>query len=357
LEQWAQHLKGITWLKGQGTLEDKAHRLKKLVKSLAAIAGADASAVESAALLAKADLATNMVREKEFNSLQGVMGGLYAVAQNLGDKTARAIGEHYLPRWAGDALPESPEGAVLAVADKLDTICGCFKAGLIPTGSQDPFALRRQGLGVILTVLKHRWDVSLKDLVSKALAGYGPAKSHKLADEIETFLQGRLQTVLEGRNLSYDAVLAALAAGKGSLIQQVERAEAIHRMKPTPEFQQLATAAGRVLRILPPKRKQDRVAKALLKTHEEAALHEAVLSALPDVETAVKEGRWEDAGRELGRLTPSVHAFFEKVLVMDKNPKVRANRLALLGQLGDLYLGLCDFRKLVYAAEGPAQAS
>ncbi len=350
LADWAGKLSGITWLEGMGTLSDKAERLKKLARSLAPLAGVEPTALEKAALLAKADLATNMVREKEFTSLQGVMGGLYAVEQGLGLSVAKAIGEHYRPRWAGDDLPASPEGSLLSVADKLDTIVGCFKAKLIPTGSQDPFALRRQALGVILIVLKNRWEISLPQLIQKALAGYGAAKSPKLVQAIEEFFQGRLQSVLEGRELPYDVVNMALAAPAKTLVEFVERSEALNRLKNTQDFQAMATAAGRVIRILPEKRGKAKWSKTLFQVPEEKALGEAVQDAAPMVHAAVAQGQWEEAIRALGTLTQPVHGFFEKVLVMDKNPKVKTNRLALLGSAADLYLTVGDFRKLVYSS-------
>lgn len=350
LATWGEKLSGITWLEGQGTLSDKAKRVERLARSLGKTVGVASGPAEKAALLCKADLATNMVREKEFNSLQGVMGGLYASAQGLGDEVAAAIGEHYRPRFAGDELPGTPSGSLLSVADKMDTIAGCFKAGMIPTGSQDPFALRRQALGVLLIVLKNRWAIGVEDLVREALEGYGAASDAKLAKSIDEFIQGRLQTVLEGRSLAYDAVNAVLATQGGKLAERVERAEAVHRMKDTETFKVLATAAGRVLRILPPERPSGEVSEALFTTGEEAALWKAFASASPKAKDAVHKGDWEALAVVLGSLEPAVHAFFEKVLVMDKDPKVKANRLALLRETGDLFLALCDFRKLVYAS-------
>jgi glycyl-tRNA synthetase beta chain len=348
---WGEKLSGITWLEGQGTLADKAERVRRFVKVLAPIAGLKPEGVEKAALVCKADLATNMVREKEFNSLQGVMGGLYAEAQGMGAETASAIREHYRPRYAGDALPETVGGSVLSVADKLDTIAGCFKAGLIPTGSQDPFALRRQALGVLLIVLKNRWAISLEDLVNEALAGYGGKPSAELSKAIDEFIQGRLQTVLEGRELDYDVIQAVLSTPSGKLAERVERVEAVHRLKNTPAFQSLATAAGRVIRILPDKHPRTQVSKTLFQTPEEGALWEAVVAATPLVQEAARLGNWAGVSERLSMLEPSVHAFFEKVNVMDKNPEVKSNRLALLANAADLFLVLCDFRKLVYASQ------
>jgi glycyl-tRNA synthetase beta chain len=351
LATWGEKLSGITWLEGQGTLTDKSARVKRLVGALGAKVGVASGSVEKAALLCKADLSTNMVREKEFNSLQGVMGGLYASAQGLGPEVASAISEHYRPRWAGDSLPETPGGALLSVSDKLDTIAGCFTAGLIPTGSQDPFALRRQALGVLLIVLKERWSVSLDELIQEALEGYGGGVDAKTQKDIGEFFLGRLQSVLEGKNLAYDVVNAVLAAPGGRLTERVEKAEAVHRMKNTEEFQTLATAAGRVLRILPDAPGVVEVSETLFAVPEESALWKALIAAEPGVKKSVQVGDWQAVAQGLGSLAPAVHGFFEKVLVMDKDPKVKDNRLALLGKAAGLFLNLCDFRKLVYASE------
>lgn len=355
LEAWGEKLSGITWLEGMGTLADKSARLSKLAKKIGELCGAPKETikiVESAALLAKADLATNIIREKEFNSLQGYMGGYYAARQGK-EAVGRAIAQHYYPRFSGDALPSSPEASLLSVVDKIDTIAGCFRAGLVPSGSQDPFALRRQALGVIQVILEHKYPVSLENLIQAGQKQYGGKAKSKELQEISAFLNGRLQAVLESKGLSYDVVNAVVATETASLADLVTKAQAVQKLKSQPDFQKLAEAAGRVLRILPEKKITVKVVKPLLKLAEEKDLYEKVLFAQRLVSDADQSGEsyYEDVAVHLQTLVPAIHAFFEKVMVMDKNAKVRANRLALLKQASEVLRVLCDFRKLVYASE------
>jgi glycyl-tRNA synthetase beta chain len=358
LEKWAEKLSGITWLEGMGTMADKSERLSKLaikIGEVFKVSKETIKTVQTAALLCKADLATNIIREKEFNSLQGYMGGFYAIAEGKRE-VGEAIQRHYRPRFSGDLLPGTKESSILSLADKMDTIVGCFKARLIPTGSQDPFALRRQALGVLQILLENRYAVSLDELVQLTQKAYvGKPKPNETKDIVE-FLKGRLQTVLEARSLSYDVINAAVATETLTLVEMVTKAETIQKNKNDKDFQKLVTAAGRVLRILPAKKVSDKVSKSLLKMAEEKELFEKIKFAeklIDDQETGTAD-YYQDVLGHLETLVEPIHAFFEKVMVMDKNAKIRKNRLALLKQAGDLFLVVGDFRKLVYAAEASA---
>ncbi len=355
LETWGERTAGITWLEGLGTMADKAQRLQKLVRKVATLCSVQAGKdVETAASLCKADLSTNIIREKEFNSLQGVMGSIYAGKQGQPDEVSSAIREHYLPRFAGDELPAGDSGALLSIADKLDTICGCFKVRLIPSGSQDPFALRRQAAGLLQILLKFRYPVSLKDLVAAAQSLMGSKPSAQAVKEVVDFFETRLQTLLEGRSIPYDVVNACLASSAESLPAFVEKCEKVSALKGDENFQKLSTAAGRVLRILPEKNLRGAVKKALLKTPEEKELWVAVGSCRADLQDAQSRGDVDAVVALLMKLVDPIHAFFEKVLVMDKVAAVRNNRLLLLSETADLLRTLCDFRKLVYASENPS---
>jgi glycyl-tRNA synthetase beta chain len=360
LEAWAEKLSGITWLEGMGTMADKSERLSKLAGKIAEnfkVSKEMIKTVQTAALLCKADLATNIIREKEFNSLQGYMGGFYAIKQ---DKQAagEAIQRHYYPRFSGDQLPGTKESSILSLADKMDTIVGCFKARLIPTGSQDPFALRRQALGVLQIILENRYAISLEELVQLTQKAYAGKTKPTESKEIVEFLKGRLQTVLEARGLSYDVINAAVATDAATLVEMVTKAETIQKNKTDQDFQKLVTAAGRVLRILLEKKISDKVSKALLKMVEEKELFEKIQFAkkLIDDQEVGTADYYQDVIGHLETLVEPIHAFFEKVMVMDKNAKIRANRLALLKQAGNLFLLVGDFRKLVYGSEASSQA-
>ncbi len=358
LQAWAEKLSGITWLEGMGTMADKSLRLSKLVKKIGELCEASKETIkitEAAALLCKADLATNIIREKEFNSLQGYMGGFYAICENQ-QAVGETIQRHYWPRFSGDKLPGTKESALLSLSDKIDTIVGCFKAGLVPTGSQDPFALRRQALGAIQIILENKYPVSLESLVQAAQKQYAGKSKPGAVGEVVDFLKGRLQAVLESKGLAYDVINSVVATETDSLVDLVAKAEAVQKLKLQPDFQNLATAAGRVLRILPEKKITAKVVKPLLKLDEEKDLLEKVLFAKRLVEESDRKGDsyYADVAVHLQSLVAPIHAFFEKVMVMDKNAKVRNNRLALLKQTAEVLLVLCDFRKLVYASETPA---
>src|SRR5665213_67211 len=358
LEKWAEKLSGITWLEGMGTMADKSERLSKLTVKIGEVFKAPKETlkiVQTAALLCKADLATNIIREKEFNSLQGYMGGFYAIAEGKQEAGA-AIQKHYWPRFSGDKLPDTKESSILSLADKMDTIVGCFKVRIIPTGSQDPFALRRQALGVLQMLLENRYAVSLDDLVQLTQKVYIGKPKPNETKEIVEFLKGRLQTVLEARGLSYDVINAAVATEAPTLVEMVTKAETLQKNKNDGDFQKLVTAAGRVLRILPDKKVSDKVSKSLLKMAEEKELYEKILFAkklIDDQETGAAD-YYQDVLGHLETLVDPVNAFFGKVMVMDKNATIRNNRLALLKQAGDLFLVMGDFRKLVYASEASA---
>ena len=361
LETWAEKLSGITWLEGMGTMADKAQRLHKLVTKLSVLCKVPkeaAKVAEDAALLCKADLVTNIIREKEFNSLQGYMGGYYAIRQGK-QEAGEAIQRHYWPRFSGDQLPGTPESSILGMADKLDTIVGCFRAGVIPSGSQDPFALRRQALGILQILLDKKYAVSLEELIRSAQGGFKSKAQPKEAGEILEFFKGRLQTVLEAREIAYDVINAVTAVRAHTLLEMVEKAGVVQKYKSDPDFQKLVTAAGRVLRILPEKKgKDEKVSKALLKMEEEKDLYEKVQFAqrlIADIDPDSQDyyGQVVD---HLETLIPPIHVLFEKVMVMDKNAKVRKNRLALLRQAAQVLLILCDFRKLVFGTEIPPTA-
>ena len=360
LEAWAEKLSGITWLEGMGTMADKSERLSKLAGKIAEnfkVSKEIIMTIQTAALLCKADLATNIIREKEFNSLQGYMGGFYAIKQ---DKQAvgEAIQRHYYPRFSGDQLPGTKESSILSLADKMDTIVGCFKARIIPTGSQDPFALRRQALGVLQIILENRYAISLEELVQLTQKAYAGKTKPNESKEIVEFLKGRLQTVLEARGLSYDVINAAVATDAATLVEMVTKAETVQKNKTDQDFQKLVTAAGRVLRILPEKKVSDKVSKPLLKMVEEKELFEKIQFAkkLIDDQEVGTADYYQDVIGHLETLVEPIHAFFEKVMVMDKNAKIRANRLALLKQACDLFLLVGDLRKLVYGSEASSQA-
>ncbi len=302
--------------------------------------------VDEAALLAKADLDTLMVGE--FAELQGVMGREYALLEGRDPIVAKAIYEHYLPIAAGGDLPETDEGAVISIADKLDTICGFFGVGLVPTGTADPYALRRQALGIINIILKKRWSLPLDTLIDESLAVLGDLLKRP-ADEtnadILEFFRGRFENQLLSQGHPYDVVDAVLAAGINDLVKAEAKIRAMEEFKSDPDFAPLAVAFKRVVNII-----RNAEKGKLASDHfctEEQELHGAFLAIREIVIRHSDAGDYRAALIALASLRKPVDAFFERVLVMDKDEQRRCHRLALLEEISSLFHDLADFSKIV----------
>jgi glycyl-tRNA synthetase beta chain len=330
-----------------GSQLEKTERLTALVEWLAArVAPEAAPAAVRAARLSKSDLASGMVRE--FPELQGVMGEEYAARAGEGSLVARAIREQYLPRSADDALPASREGALLAIADKVDTIVGCIGVGLIPTGSQDPYGLRRGAQGVLQIALVTPCLPSLADLVDRALALLAPKLSEAPATTRQRVLDlfhARLSSLMAARGLRADIVEAVLSQGFDDPRHAVQRAEALGGLVGHPDWEPLTVAFKRAINILPA-RPIGAVDPARFVHDAERHLHEETAARRPRVLTSLEGGDYAAALRELSSLRPAVDRFFEAVMVMDPEPAIQENRLALLRALADLVLPIADLRKV-----------
>jgi glycyl-tRNA synthetase beta chain len=305
-----------------------------------------------AALLAKADLDTQMVCE--FTELQGIMGREYALLAGEDPVVARAIHEHYLPIAAGGELPKSDEGAVVSIADKMDTICGFFGVGLIPTGTADPYALRRQALGVIHIILTKRYPLPLGSLIDRSLAILGPLLKRP-ADETKAavleFFRGRFENLLITQGHPYDVVDAVLATGAQCLVTADDKIRAMETFKSDPDFQPLAVAFKRVVNII---RGFDHgaVDPALFSGPEEGNLHEAFLKIRETVASHISGGDYSAVLFDLARLREPVDGFFETVLVMAEDERVRFNRLSLLREISTLFHDIADFSRIVTESQG-----
>ncbi|HHV08077.1 MAG TPA: glycine--tRNA ligase subunit beta [Firmicutes bacterium] len=350
-----KQLEAIVFQENLGTLYDKSQRLMALAQFLARRAGLDkvaTSLVERAAFLAKADLTTNMVNE--FPELQGLMGREYALLKGEHASVAQAIAEQYLPRFAGDELPATLSGALLAISDKIDTIVGCFGAGLIPTGSEDPYGLRRQANGSINIILDQELDLSLVELAEKAAALYEeqellPRSANDVVAEVREFLTQRLRVVLEDRDLRYDVVDAVLAVLPEHPSQSYRRAELITQLRKEPFFANMLQAFVRVGNLAC-KAGNEELRPELLTEQAEIELYHHYLKLKDRVPCLVAEDRGREAIEQLSALAEPVDRFFTDVLVMAKEPKIRANRLSLLKAIRDLALSIADFSRLVSEA-------
>jgi glycyl-tRNA synthetase beta chain len=332
-----------------GTLREKTDRLVALVEELAAGGAPGAGpAVRRAATLAKTDLASGMVRE--FPELQGIIGEEYAARAGEPAAVARAIREHYLPRGADDILPASVEGALLGVADRIDTITGCIGVGLMPTGSQDPYALRRQAQGVVLVQLAwgDRVRFSLSRIVARAVELLRPKLTEDASatrERVLDFLRVRLATVLSARGWRADVVDAVLAGGFDEPVQALRRVEALADLMRRDDWEPLVVTFKRTINILPPGF-TGKVDEGRLGHEAERRLHAETQAVTGPVSAAVAAGEYGAALARLAGLRPAVDAFFDAVMVMDRDPAVQANRLALLRALADLLLPVADLRKV-----------
>jgi glycyl-tRNA synthetase beta chain len=350
LEERVPQLQHIVYQEQLGSLYDRTLRIVRLSGYLAeAICPDRKELATKAALLAKADLLSSMV--KEFPNLQGVMGRIYATQEGKETEVATAIEEHYLPRFAGDRLPQTLLGAIVSIADKLDSVAGYFSLGLIPTGSEDPYALRRQGSGIILVVLDRGMRFSLSALLQEALAalaeplGKQSLSANQVKEKVVAFLGQRLQGILSDQGFAPDLIEAILAAGFDDLVAARRRAEALSALRQQPDFENLAIAFKRVLNILPPGF-SDSVDPQLFQQEAERQLGRETQMLQERILSLLAKEDFLAALEEISRLRPAVDRFFNEVMVMAKEEEVKRNRLALLFQVSHLLSGLADLSKL-----------
>jgi len=350
LEDRVESLKKVVFHTLLGTSHKKVMRFRKLaVKIAAKVKPAVKKNVDRAALLAKADLESLMVGE--FSELQGIMGREYALLAGEKPEIANAIYEHYLPIVAGGDLPLTDEGAIVGIADKIDTIVGFFAVGIPPTGTADPYALRRQALGVINIILAKRYALSLHFLIDETLASLKDVLK-KPAEEVKKdvleFFKGRLQNQLITQGYAYDTVDAVLSTDIDDLVSVIEKIKALQAFRLNPEFEPISVAFKRVDNILKDFR-EAHVDVNLLSNDTEIQLFSAFENIKTRVEKGIAEKDFNAALNKLAALRPPVDAFFDHVMVMDKDEKIRFNRLSLLSEISALFHKIADFSKIVTA--------
>jgi glycyl-tRNA synthetase beta chain len=305
--------------------------------------------VDRAAQLSKADLETQMVGE--FSELQGIMGREYALLSGENPVIARAIYEHYLPIAAGGDLPQTDEGAIVGIADKVDTITGFFGVGLPPTGTADPYALRRQALGVINIILAKRYPLTLDFLIDESLKLLDGSIKKQAADikkDVLEFFAGRYQNQLISQGYAYDTVDAVLAAGLTDLVVTSEKIKALQAFRTNPEFEPISIAFKRVDNILKDF-DNPKVDIALFVNDAERNFYSAANEIKEQIIGGIEKNDYNLALKEMARLRPPVDAFFDGVMVMDKDEKVRFNRLSLLSEISAVFHKIADYSKIVTA--------
>ncbi len=353
LEAHGEKLKTVVFQDGLGTIADKAVRLEALAGYIAdklEVSETEKKDACRAAKLAKADLVTGMVCE--FTELQGIMGREYAKLDGESDAVAQAIDEHYMPRFAGDAQPASVAGRIVSLADKIDNLVATFSRGLIPTGSQDPFALRRQALGIVNMLNEAKYHICLKGLVNKELDLLNitdEAKRTKLQNDVAEFMKLRLKNVLSEAGIRYD-VVDAVFVDINDMYAVGLRAEAVNEAVKAEEAAQTIQAFNRAGNIA---RKADGVEAAvnpdIFVNEVEGVLNDALKLAKAKVENAVAEQNYAVAIDELTKLAAPIDNFFDAVMVMDKDEAVKNNRLGLLKSVDNLICEVADFSKIVLA--------
>ncbi len=351
LDDYLPRLEGVIFQAQLGTMAEKIRRMVNLARQVSGMLLLDGHTTEAllrAATLCKADLVTHMVGE--FPELQGVMGQIYAELDGEPPEVARAIGEHYRPTGSDDSPPKTQVGALLGLVDKMDTLAGVMGAGLTPTGSQDPYGLRRAAQGVVEIVQMLRLRLSLHALASAAAAGYANAPRSQVVDEVVEFLRQRLRAVLIERGIRYDLVDAALAVSGDDLLAGADRAQALQAFASRMEFTRLYVAYDRVSRILSAEA-ASRVDPEKFEIPAEQRLHDAITAAAPKVRAAAAAGDHTRAMEELLMLAEPVDRIFDDVLIMAPDPAVRANRLALLRSVAEVFRVVADFSKVVITDE------
>jgi glycyl-tRNA synthetase beta chain len=361
LEQKTARLDHVVWLEGFGSLLDKSRRLEALVASMAADEPADvAAAARRAARLAKADLVTEMIKDgKQFAMLQGVMGREYAVRNGEPEAVAIALEEQYRPRFAGDELPRTAPGAYLAIADRLDTLVGVWAAGMKPTGSKDPFGLRRGALGVIRILLARGMPVAVEDLLDRAAAGFGARIAGKdaVVAEAAAFVGDRLAGhLVEEDGFEADVVAAVVTACGAHPVDARARCEALahQRSSRREDFEALAAGFKRAKNILKKGSAEGAPVRDLAREPAERELLEAFAAVDQRVAAAEAGHRYREALADLASLRGPIDKFFDTVLVMAEDEAVRTNRLRLLGRIVDRVEGLADLSRISVAEERKA---
>jgi glycyl-tRNA synthetase beta chain len=360
LADYLPKLERVTYESRLGSYRDKVERVRSLARWLAeqwfnlGMVQAHVAEADRAAELAKCDLPTEMVRE--FPELQGIVGGLYAKAQGEPDEVSDAVYDHYRPVGLDDPIPRNLIGCAVALADKFDSIVGCFAVGVLPTGSSDPFALRRAALGIVKIILEKKLPLSLSlttGAAAKALHANPPkrAVTREQETQILDFLIDRARFVFrEKEGFSYDEVNAVFRAGADDLVDARRRLDALRAIRKSKNFEPLTVSFKRIRKILEkaslPAGEAQRVMPELFDSDAERTLHSAMLAAAPRVKEQKRVGHFREALEVIAAMRPDVDKFFEQVMVMAEVEAVRRNRLALLSELLREFTTIADFSEI-----------
>jgi glycyl-tRNA synthetase beta chain len=364
LADYLPKLKTVTYQAKLGSYGDKVERVRALARWLAEqwfasnIPQASVASADRAAELAKCDLVTDMVRE--FTELQGIVGGLYAKSQGEPEDVAWAVYDHYKPAALDDAIPRNITGQAVALADRLDSLVGCFAVGLIPSGSSDPFALRRAAMGIVKILVETKLPLSLSLAIARSVRALSslPPKINVSLDiekQVMDFILERARFVLKERgSVALDEINAAFAAGADDLVDAVRRAAAIKAIRKTKNFEPLAISFKRIRKILEKAGPESGWKLSAVRTDffaedAERQLHSQAASVGRQAEQHKREGRYREALQDIAGLRPAVDRFFDDVMVMAEEEQIRKNRLTLLSELLAQFSTIADFSEIVAA--------
>ncbi|MBI5905534.1 MAG: glycine--tRNA ligase subunit beta, partial [Deltaproteobacteria bacterium] len=346
-------LKKVLFQADMGTYWEKIERMADIAEYVASFGfPGKAKACRRAAFLSKADLTTGVI--KEFPELQGVMGRHYAEKTGETAEVAQSVLDHYLPKGQSDDLPGTEVGAAVAIADKIDMVCGCFGVGLIPTGTADPYGLRRHTLGILSILEARNLRIPVEGLVDRSLATLAAklkAPPAEVKRKVVDFIGGRYLNLHVSQGIPSDLVEAVLAAGLSDVVDLRAKLAALVAFRADAAFEPLAEVFKRAINISKAYEGSLDISAKLFETDEERALHAASTGVSGRVAAAARDGRYDQAFREMAALQPLVAAFFEKVLVRAKDEKVKNNRLALLKGLSAAFSSVADFSRVASSGQ------
>jgi glycyl-tRNA synthetase beta chain len=351
-DNWVEKLHNVLFQAKLGSVHEKVQRVVKIVDYLANTVSMDDALkahTTRAAALCKADLVSQVVGE--FPNLQGIMGRVYARAAGEAAEVATAIEEHYRPTQSGGRLPESLPGALVAMADKIDSICGCFHVGLVPTGAADPYALRRQSVGIMQIMLDKDLQIPLSDLIQTSLKLFTngeTGQASETASRVLGFFKGRISNLLQEDGYSKEVIAAVTEISVDHLPNVWRRTAALEALKTLPDFEPLAVAFKRVVNIIKKADPEEgrNIDESLFEDPSETALLAEFTRVSERVTANLDQGVFDQALLDIASLRPAVDAFFDGVLVMAEDDRVRNNRLGLLRAIADLFALVADFSKM-----------
>lgn len=350
LEDYVENLKSIVYQEKLGTIYDKTNRINELAIEIAKeldLGEETENNIDRASLLSKADLVTKMVNE--FTELQGIMGREYAKIEGENEVVSLAIYEHYLPRYSGDALPTTTAGAIISIADKLDSICGGFAIGMKPSGSQDPYGFRRLALGIINIILDKNLDLSLNEAISNSLRIYIENELYfdfdKIKEQIIEFFNIRIKNMFIDKGIRYDIIDSVLSTGNDNITDIEIRISQLNEWIKNEDVEEILTAFNRVSNIAE-KADTDEISEELLKEEKEKELYEKYIEIKEEVHENIQRNNYKIAIEKITDLRKPIDEFFENVMVMVDDEDIKNNRLSLIKSISEMMLEVCDLSKI-----------